>query len=221
MTPSFAAAVDPVFLHVLGLLERISNSELTTPSEERAAINNTLRDAEAQIGQKQDWELAKYALVAWIDDVLIEAPWEGRKWWNENALEVELCNTRDRAATFFTKAKDAANMTRRDALEVFYVCVVLGFRGLYRDQASAAFLADQLGLPPDLEAWAKQAAKSIQLAQGRPPMTEAPRQTDEGAPPLEGKYRLVGAALLGVVLTAVVALIWLFFVGGTSGGPAA
>ncbi|MCB9926143.1 MAG: DotU family type IV/VI secretion system protein [Planctomycetaceae bacterium] len=220
MTPSFAAAVDPVFLHVLGLLERISNSEPTTPSEERAAINNALRDAEAQLGQKQDWELAKYALVAWIDDVLLEAPWEGRKWWNENALEVELFNTRDRATIFYTKAKDAAAMTRRDALEVFYVCVVLGFRGLYRDQAST-FLASQLSLPPDLEGWAKQAAKSIQLAQGRPSITEAPRPTDEGAPPLEGKYRMVGAALMGIVLTAVAALIWLFFLGGSLGGSAA
>lgn len=219
MTPSFSAAADPVFLHVLGLLERISNSQPTTPSEERVAINNALRDAEAQVGQKHDWELAKYALVAWIDDVLIEAPWEGRKWWKENALEVELFNTRERATMFYTKATEAATLTRRDALEVFYVCVVLGFRGLYRDQASA-FLADQLGLPPDLEAWAKQAARSIQLAVGRPSITEAPRQTDEGAPPLEGKYRLVGAALMGVVLTAVAALIWLFYLGG-SGGSAA
>lgn len=217
MTPSFAAAVDPVFLHVLGLLERIANSERPTPSEERVTINNALRNAEAQIGQKKDWELAKYALVAWIDDVLIEAPWEGRKWWKENALEVELFNTRDRATLFYTNAKDAAAMTRRDALEVFYVCVVLGFRGLYRDQASA-FLADQLGLPPDLESWAKQAAKSIQLGQGRPPIAEAPRPTDEGAPPLEGKYRLVGAALMGIVLTAVAAAIWLYFSGSLSTG---
>ena len=219
MTPSFSAAVDPVFLHVLGLLERVSDSAPATASDERVAINNALRDAEAQIGQKQDWELAKYALVAWIDDVLIEAPWEGRSWWKENALEVELFNTRDRATMFYAKAKDAASMTRRDALEVFYVCVVLGFRGLYRDQ-SATFLADQLGLPPDLEAWAKQASRSIQLAVGRPSITEAPRPTDEGAPPLEGKYRLVGAALLGVVLMAVAALIWLYF-WGSLGGPAA
>jgi type VI secretion system protein ImpK len=207
MTPNFAAAVDPIFIHVLGLLERISHNETLNPTEERAVINNWLRHAEAQLGQKQDWELAKYAIVAWIDDVLIEAPWAGKKWWTEFALEMEIFHTRDRATLFYTRSQEAAKMTRRDALEVFYVCVVLGFRGLYRDQ-SAAFLADQLGLPPNLEAWASQAAKSIQLGQGRPSITESPRPGG-GAPPLDGKYRLIGTALLGVALAAFAAVIWL------------
>jgi type VI secretion system protein ImpK len=207
MTPHFAAAVDPIFLHVLGLLERIGNNENPAPADERAVINNWLRHAEAQLGQKQDWELAKYGLVAWIDDVLIEAPWSGRSWWKENALEVETFNTRDRATLFYSRSQEAAKLTRRDALEVFYVCVVLGFRGLYRDSAST-FLADQLGLPPNLEAWANQISKSIQLGQGRPSITESPRP-GEGAPPLEGKYTLVGTALMGVALAAVAAVLWL------------
>lgn len=207
MTPNFAAAVDPIFLHVLGLLERISRNDNPVPQEERTVINNWLRHAEAQLGQKQDWELAKYALVAWIDDVLIEAPWSGKSWWKENALEVEVFNTRDRATVFYTRSQEAAKLTRRDALEVFYVCVVLGFRGLYRDAAST-FLADQLGLPSTLDAWASQTAKSIQLGQGRPSISEAPRP-GAGAPPLEGKYTLIGTALMGIALTAVAAITWL------------
>ena len=102
---------------------------------------------------REGWELAKYALVAWIDDVLIEAPWPGRDWWENNSLEFAYFNTRDRATQFFKRAKQAAQLTRRDALEVFYVCVILGFRGLYA-MPEAAFLADQLDLPPDLESWA-------------------------------------------------------------------
>jgi hypothetical protein len=90
---------------------------------------------------------------------------------------------------------------------VFYVCVVLGFRGLYRDNA-AAFLADQLGLPPNLEGWASQTSKSIQLGQGRPSITESPRP-GSGAPPLDGKYLLIGTALLGIALAAVAAVMWL------------
>lgn len=207
MTPNFAAAVDPIFLHVLGLLDRISRNDVPSVAEERAVITNWLRNAEASLGQKQDWELAKYALVAWIDDVLIEAPWVGKSWWKENALEVETFNSRDRATLFFSRAQEAAKLTRRDALEVYYVCVVLGFRGLYRDSASA-FLADQLGLPPTLEAWAGQASKSIQLGQGRPSITGTPRPGD-GAPPLEGKYQLIGTALLGVALVAIAAVTWM------------
>lgn len=210
MTPQFAQAVDRIFLAVLGLLDRIGRNEPLVPSEERVRIRAALDHAESQLGQSPDWQLSKYALVTWIDDVLIEAPWEGRQWWEENALEVEIFNTRDAFTAFYTKAVEAATRPQKNALEVFYVCVVLGFRGLYRD-SSAVVMADQLRLPPDLSAWTKQTALAIRLGQGRPPITEAPHPGD-GAPPLEGKFALVGATLLSVVLAAVTAILgWVLF----------
>ena len=210
MSPDFAAAVDPLFLHVLGFLERVERRESLSGSEERTLVLNHLRSAEAQLGQRPDWELAKYALVSWIDDMLIEAPWEGRLWWKENALEVEAFKSRVRATEFFVKANEASNLTRRDALEVFYVCVVLGFRGLYRDP-QAAFLADQLRMPTDLESWARQTARSIQLGQGRPPIDEKPRPAGS-APPLEGKFLVLGTAVISGTLAVVCGLVgWLLF----------
>ena len=98
-------------------------------------------------------------------DAISEAEWTGRDWWNENALEVELFNTRLANEQFYMRAKEASALPRRDALEVFYVCVVLGFRGLYRDAFVAATLAEPRGLPPDLESWAKQASMAIRLGQ--------------------------------------------------------
>ena len=175
MTPKFAKAVDPVFMHVLGLLERISHDENPPVAEERVKIRGWLDQAEGQLGHGPDWQLAKYALVSWIDDVLIDAPWEGRNWWKENALEVEVFNTRLRNEQFYMKAKEAASLPSKDALEVFYVAVVLGFRGLYRDPNAAAVLAEPRGLPLDLEAWAKQTSMAIQLGQGRPPVSESHR----------------------------------------------
>jgi type VI secretion system protein ImpK len=207
MTPNFAKAVDPIFLHVLDLLERINKNASVNPAEEKHTVSNFLRNAEAQLGQKQDWELAKYALVSWIDEVLIVAPWESREWWNNNPLEVDHFHTRDCNTVFFAKAKEAAKMARRDALETYYVCVVLGFRGFYRSAgADAPLVAQQLDVPPDLDSWARQTARSIQLGQGRPPLGGAARPLD-GAPPLEGKYVLLGASLLGAVFAAVTATV--------------
>ena len=220
MTPKFAEAVDPIFLHVLDLLERITGNESPVASDERVRIRSWIDQAEATLGQRPEWQLAKYALVAWIDDVLIEAPWPGRTWWEENALEVELFNTRDAFTAFYTKAAEASMLTHKDALEVFYICVVLGFRGLYRDAEAAVTLTESLGLPPNLEAWAKKAAMAIQLGQGRPPIAEAAKPGG-GAPPLEGKFVLVGASLVGVILAAfTVILAWvLFFNPDGSGSP--
>lgn len=211
MTPKFALAVDPIFLYVLEVLDRIGRSEAIGVEQVRDQIENRFREADAQLSEKQHhqgWELAKYALVAWIDDVLIEAPWSGRDWWENNSLEFAYFNTRDRATEFFKRAKEASQLTRRDSLEVFYVCVVLGFRGLYGLE-EGAFIADQLELPPDIESWARRTAKSIQLGQGRPTIDHAPRPGD-GAPPLEGKFAVVGASFVTVVLVVFTAVIGYF-----------
>jgi len=208
MTPDFATAVDPVFLNILRILRRIRNGDPPTTDDARNRARSLISEAEARVGQKRDWELAKYALVAWIDEVLIDSPWEGRRWWKENSLEVEVFRTRDRATQFFLNAKEASKLTRRDALEVYYVCVMLGFRGLYRGD-DAAFLADQLELPPALDAWVHQAARSIELSHSRPAINYAP-QPGSGAPPLDGKFSMVGAALMTLLLLAGTSMLtWL------------
>lgn len=208
MTPDFANAVDPVFLNVLRILARIRDGNPPTQDDARNRARNLIAEAEARVGQKRDWELAKYALVAWIDELLIDSPWAGQSWWKENSLEVEAFRTRDRATQFFVNAKEASSLTRRDALEIYYICVMLGFRGLYRGE-DAAFLADHLELPVTLEAWVQQTARSIELGHSRPAINFAP-QPGSGAPPLDGKFSMVGASLMTLVLLATSGMLtWL------------
>ncbi len=210
MTPEFAKVVDPIFLHVLGLLDRIAREDSPVPQDEREHILALLGAADAKLGRGQEWELGKYALVSWLDEVLVEAPWEGRNWWNENVVEVKLFNTRLCNELFYTKAQEAGTFPRKDALEIFYVCVVLGFRGLYRDPESAAELIRSRGMPPDLETWAKQTALAIRLGQGRPPIAES-AETGQGAPPLQGQSLMIGSVLLGVILAAFTLILGLVF----------
>ena len=208
MTPQFAEAVDPIVLAVLELLARIGRSESIVPQAERSYIQNRFHEAEAKVGEKRSWNLAKYALTAWLDDVLIEAPWDGRDGWENNSLEFAYFQTRDRATEFFVKAEQAAELANRDALEVYYLCVVLGFRGFYT-HADAIYLADSLRLPTSVELWAQRAARSVQVGQGRAKISGAFRSS-QGAPPLEGKFQLLGASLLAVVLSAFTIVIGYF-----------
>jgi type VI secretion system protein ImpK len=205
MNPNFAKAVDPVFLHVLGLLDRIKENRPISPDDERASIGKLLDDAQAKVGERQSWELAKYALVAWIDELLCAERWTGSRWWTDNLLEFSYFKTRERATEFFTKAKTAAEMTRRDALEVYYICVVLGFRGLYA-RSESMFMADQLRLPTDIQAWASQTVRSIQQSGGRPPIGEAMRPKSF-APPLNGKFLLVGTWLFTTILAVFTVIV--------------
>jgi len=206
MNARFAQAVDPVFLYVLALLDRIGRDQPASPEDEQLKIRKLIDEAEATLGSAVEWDLAKYALVSWIDEMLVDSPWPGREWWSNNVLEIGLFNTRQCHELFFLKAREASTLTGRDALEVFYVCVILGFRGLYHDPASSADVARALNLPPELTEWTRQTALSIRLGQGRPALAEAGREV-YGAPPLRPRMAVVwpwlAAGLLGAAATVI------------------
>ena len=203
MSPKFAQAVDPVFLYVLALLERISREETLSPQDERLRIRTLIDQAEASLGAGGEWELAKYALVSWVDEMLVDALWDGREWWSNNVLEIDLFNTRQCNELFFIKAQEASNQSGRDALEVYYVCVILGFRGLYHDSTTGTEIAKALSLPLELKDWTRQTALSIRLGQGRPTLSD-PGPEIEGAPPQRPRSIVIWPWLTTVLLSAIV-----------------
>lgn len=209
MTPKFAQAVDPIFLHVLDLHDRNERGETSEAREEHLRINALIDQAEAILGAGQDWELAKYAIVSWIDELLVDTPWSGRDWWSNNVLEVQHFNTRLCNEQFFVRAQEASTLTKRDALEVFYICVVMGFQGLYRDPSMADSLIHSHGLAPDLASWAQQASMSIRLGQGRPPL-KPPQREIAGAAPLRPKSMVVWTWLVAAVLV-VCNIVYFYF----------
>lgn len=217
MTPKFAKAVDPVFLGVLDLLERIERNQPIAVADERIRIEKKLSHAESLLGQTHDWILAKYALVCWIDAMLIGAPWEGNREWTENPLEVvwwrahpdpNVVDYRQAYVEFYRKGRHAAALPNKDALEVFYICAVMGFRGMYGDNAGMMH-AQSEGFPPRLDDWARQTAASIQLGQGRPPIHEKPKLPN-GAFPLNGRSAMISMSVFGVVTFGIALGILLF-----------
>lgn len=201
MTPKHSLAVDPFLLHALDVLDRIAAGSEPNPQEERIRMRALLDQGEAIVGAGREWELSKYALVSWIDEMIVDSSWSERDWWSNNVLEMELFNSRECSERFFVNAKEASTLSRRDSLEVYYVCVILGFRGLYREPQMAAMVTEQLGLPPDLNTWAKQVSMSIRLGQGRPPL-KGPSREIQGAPPLRPKARLIWPWLFASMLAA-------------------
>jgi type VI secretion system protein ImpK len=201
MTPKHSLAVDPVLLHVLGLIDRVTEGQSPNPLDERIRIRALLDQGEAVVGSGREWDLSKYALVSWIDEMLVEANWASREWWSNNVLEMDLFRSRMCSELFFINAKEASTLARRDALEVYYVCVVLGFRGLYRDPALAAMLTQQHALPQNLATWAKQTAMAIRLGQGRPTLAASQRDVN-GAPPVKPKNAVVWPWLFAGMLAA-------------------
>jgi type VI secretion system protein ImpK len=200
MTPNFAKSVDPIFVHVLKLLDRLQEqSHVHSPENERFSMITMFDRVSATLGASEEWRLAKYALVSWIDELLLETPWNGRDWWSNNVLEVELFGTRLCHNQFYIRAQEASALSQRDALEVYYNCVVLGFRGIYGDPDMVAAWAPHHNLPPDLETWASRMVMAIRLGQGRPKLSDR-RAEIAGAPPLRTRSVLLWSWVVALIL---------------------
>src|SRR5262245_53099123 len=133
MSPKFAHAVDPIFTCVLDLIDRIDSGKKCDPAEEKARIVKAFDKASGELGAVPEWtRLAHCALYAWVYSGLANVRlWEGREWWGSHALELDYWGQGVANTKFFEFAAEAATLTSKDALEVFYICVVLGFRGFY------------------------------------------------------------------------------------------
>jgi len=90
-----------------------------SPAETRETVQSALSDF---LG-------VRYALTCWLDELftLDDSDWSAR--WNEQKLEVELYGSNDRSWRFWQQAELAQARSGDDALEVFFLCVMLGFRG--------------------------------------------------------------------------------------------
>src|SRR5262245_45810059 len=133
---------------------------------------------------------ARYALACWLDELFIEAsPWGGR--WQEHKLESALYGTNERAWAFWAQAKLAESRPGADALEVYFLCAMLGFRGQLRGQ------------PEQFRAWAAATQARIVERQGRQPPSAAGLRPPTDVPPRRGRERverLLRAAVLAVLL---------------------
>jgi len=199
MTPQFAKSVDPIFLFGVDLIHRATAGESVSAEQEHLRARALFEQAEAELGADKEWSLAKYALASWIDEMLVDTPWNGQSWWSNNVLEVHFFNTRLCNEQFFLQAREASALSKKNAQEVFYDCVVLGFRGLYRDAQLAAQLAPANDLPASLDEWARQISMSIRLGQGRPPLSRPSREIP-GAPPLPSSKPAIVAWVIASLL---------------------
>ncbi len=207
MREEIANLVHPVLAQGLDLRRRLLNGQTPNFEEEQATLIGLLRsEREARrwpdFGGDETGAVpflgARYALTCWLDEIFIlDTSWSQR--WNENKLEVQLYASNDRAWKFWEQAKLAADRPTLDALETYFLCVMLGFTG------------DRLDDTRQLANWAALTRK--QLRSGQTSVWRAPPGIEPGThvPPLRGRQELQRMLLLAsVVLLATVPLIALF-----------
>jgi type VI secretion system protein ImpK len=142
----------------------------------------------------------RYALVCWLDEMfLIDSPWDSQ--WNEFKLEQSLYGSNDRAWKFWEQAKIAEKRPGRSALRAFFFCVMLGFRGDYRDDI--AFLG----------AWTDAARRRLADENAAEWPMPPDREVHTSVPPLFGRDALRRMVMsCGTLLLILVPLVAFFFV---------
>jgi type VI secretion system protein ImpK len=83
---------------------------------------------------REDLEAVAFPLVAFIDETILNSGWDQRDRWAAHPLQLELFGERTAGTRFFEKLEDVrrAGATKRDLLEVYHLCLTLGFQGKFR-----------------------------------------------------------------------------------------
>jgi type VI secretion system protein ImpK len=216
MREEIANLVHPVINHALRLKDRLGQGETPDFDTEQAGLKGfLLGDLEARRlpdfgGDSVDSRASfsrigdlsrrgtdsflgiRYALVCWLDEMFIlDSSW-GRHW-NEQKLETQLYGTNIRAELFWEQARRAEARPGSDALEVFFLCVMLGFRGEKREQ------------PEQLLAWVNNARTRIERSQSQELSLPPEHQPPTHVPPRHGQERLqkMVVAAIGFLLVLV------------------
>lgn len=104
----------------------------------RRRIKSLLDDAEREAlrtGVSPDnIQISKFAIVAFIDETILSSNWSQKGDWSSTPLQLELYDQYDAGEVFFDRLGRLRQNPREsaEALEVFYLCMTLGFKGKYQ-----------------------------------------------------------------------------------------
>lgn len=112
----------------------------------KADITRLMSDIEIRIGQTNihpdDFDLARFAVVAWVDEMLLSSQWQDKDGWQKEPLQRLYYQTADAGELFFDRL-NAIGPHQRDVREVYYLCLAMGFKGRYIHEGDD-YLLDQL-----------------------------------------------------------------------------
>jgi len=205
MNPEISSVVDRVLLCGLDLKDRLEKGEKPDIAVEQAQLRSLLKsDSEARrwpdyggdsplggtvIGGNRPHSFAgvRYALACWLDEIFIADQRWGEEW-RPLAFELEMYGEVLRYDRFWEQARRAEARPNPDALEVYFLCTMLGFRG------------SKAGAPDQLQAWCDAVESRVASAYDRGYDQPAAKIPPCNVPPLVGRDRLRKLMAWGALL---------------------
>lgn len=109
---------------------------------------------EQQIGMVE-FKDAKYALAAYVDEVILTSTWSGRLEWMSRPLQLEFFGEHTAGEGFFTRLANLrqGGEDNLHLLELYYYCLQLGFEGVYKIKGLEHLMALQVDLRAQIDGY--------------------------------------------------------------------
>lgn len=91
---------------------------------------------------REDYDQARFAVCAWVDEIILSSTWDQKGKWQREQLQRIYYNTTEAGEEVFERLNNLG-LHQREAREVYYLCLALGFKGRYCKQGDD-FLLEQL-----------------------------------------------------------------------------
>lgn len=212
------------FMEIIAYITFVTRNGAGAPlsyEQVRANVQRLIAQSEACLEKGrfsvEDFNLARFAVFAWVDEMILASQWEGRQQWQREQLQRQYYQTADAGELFFDRL-NAIGPHQRDVREVYYLCLALGFSGQYCNEGDD-FLLDQLktsnlklltgssvGIPSLEKEELFPAAYPVQVAETPSTMRREPLS----------RFTLLGAAA-PVALFGLLFLIYKFILGNIAG----
>ncbi|MGG7566948.1 type IVB secretion system protein IcmH/DotU [Rhodovulum sp. DZ06] len=203
-------AAAPILELAVYLSRQIEPMDLAALRSRILALMSRFGQEAQALGQhRQVVDMARYALSATLDDVIMSRPWDNvALQWGAKTLGSELEGEVTPGDRFFHNLELCLNEPRaKDLLELKYICLSLGFKGRYR-RADAA-------KAPELEGFRKRAFQQLSAWRGGLAETVADHWPGVPAPrrPLRDLVPLWLIAALSIGLAALAFVLAFTFTG--------
>ena len=133
-TPTLTELATEISLFALGMRERARSAEFGCVHRGALKLFDEFETrAKAERVDADDIAAVKYALAAFVDEIVLRTDWPGRNQWADDPLQLHYFGTYLAGEGFFEKldALRAQAAARSGALSIYHQCLQLGFRGKY------------------------------------------------------------------------------------------
>ena len=123
-----------IYLFALGMRGRARSAEFGCVHQGVLKLFDEFESrAKAERVDADDIAAVKYALAAFVDEIVLRAEWPGRDQWADDPLQLHYFGTYLAGEGFFEQLDTLRSQvrTRAEALGIFHQCLQLGFRGKY------------------------------------------------------------------------------------------